>query len=245
MYNINVNNVKEGKKVYLIFLIVGLLIMGIIVGIILSSYAKLQSLDSSIISTKVEVNSYYDSEESLVYYPTYYYNVNGEDYTCTSTISSSTNPGTSNKKVYYDSKNPTNCMTEYSKSNNVILLVFLILPLTSIVVAIINMRKINKRVKIINELNQKGKLVKNLQYHLENTNICVNNVQIQRPVVDYTLPSGKIKTLYGDPIYDKKTFDSDGMIDLVIDESNPNNYFIDFEINRISGNLPTDYYNKN
>ena len=35
------------------------------------------------------------------------------------------------------------------------------------------------------------------------------------------------------------------MVDLVIDEANPNNYFIDFEINRLSGNLPTDYYTNN
>ena len=31
------------------------------------------------------------------------------------------------------------------------------------------------------------------------------------------------------------------MVDLVIDENNPKNYFIDFEINRLSGNLPSDY----
>lgn len=34
------------------------------------------------------------------------------------------------------------------------------------------------------------------------------------------------------------------MVDLVIDESNPSNYFIDFEINRLSGNQSTDYYNQ-
>ena len=32
------------------------------------------------------------------------------------------------------------------------------------------------------------------------------------------------------------------MVDLLIDESNPDNYYIDFEINRLSGNLPQDYY---
>ena len=106
------------------------------------------------------------------------------------------------------------------------------------------MIKINKRVRIINELNQKGKLIKNLKYHLENSDITINNVKIQRPVVDYKLPSGSIITLYGDPRYDKKSFDSDGLVDLVIDESNPDNYFIDFEINRISGNLPSDYYDE-
>lgn len=51
--------------------------------------------------------------------------------------------------------------------------------------------------------------------------------------------------MYGDARYDRKTFDSDGRVDLLIDENNPENYFIDFEINRINGNLPQDYYQQN
>ena len=83
-----------------------------------------------------------------------------------------------------------------------------------------------KLLKRVEELNEKGKLVKNLPYTLENTGMSVNNRQIQRPVVDYTLPSGSIIKLYGDPRHDNKSFDADGYVDLVIDESNPENYFI-------------------
>ena len=107
------------------------------------------------------------------------------------------------------------------------------------------MIKISKRVKAVQELNKKGKLVKNLPYRLEDTGMTVNNVRIQRPVVDYTLPSGSIIKLLGDPRHDKKSADSDGMVDLVIDENNPDNYFIDFEINRLTGNLPQDFYISN
>lgn len=244
MYDINTKNVKKGKKIFLFFLIVGIIFMIIIGKVVFSNILKYKSLDASILSTKVEINSYYNDEGTLLYEPTYYYNVNGKDYFCTSSTSSSINPGTNNKTVYYDSKNPTNCLTEYSKSNNIFLLIFMILPIIFIFIGIINMIKINKRVRIINELNQKGKLIKNLKYHLENSDITINNVKIQRLVVDYKLPSGSIITLYGDPRYDKKSFDSDGLVDLVIDESNPDNYFIDFEINRISGNLPSDYYDE-
>lgn len=35
------------------------------------------------------------------------------------------------------------------------------------------------------------------------------------------------------------------MVDLVIDESNSENYFIDFEINRLTGNFQSDYYKGN
>lgn len=63
-------------------------------------------------STKVEVESY------ILYSPTYYYQVKGRQYTCQSSSSSSINPGTSNKTVYYSSKNLSKCMTGYSKSSN-------------------------------------------------------------------------------------------------------------------------------
>ena len=33
--------------------------------------------------------------------------------------------------------------------------------------------------------------------------------------------------------------------DLLIDENNPENYYIDFEINRLTGNKPEDYYDPN
>ena len=64
-------------------------------------------------------------------------------------------------------------------------------------------------------------------------------------VVDYTFPSGREISLYSDLRYDGKTYDSDGMVDLLIDENDPTKYFIDLEINRKSGNLPTDYYHQN
>lgn len=90
------------------------------------------------------------------------------------------------------------------------------------------------------KLNWCGKLVKNLPYRLVDAGVAINNVQIKKPVVNYTLPDGKKIVLIGDARHDRKSFDADGMVDLIIDENNPDNYFIDFEINRITGNLPTD-----
>ena len=125
------------------------------------------------------------------------------------------------------------------------LLICMLIPLVFIIISSVNIHKISNRVKLIKELNTNGKLIKNLPYRLENTGMSVNGVQIQRPVVDYTLPSGSMITLYGDPRHDRKIADADGLVDLVIDENNPSNYFIDFDINRLTGNLPTDFYNNN
>lgn len=245
MFDINIKNVKKGKRLFYIFLIAGVLFFILISGILVSNIIKLNSLDSTVLSTSVEVKSYINDEGTTMYSPVYYYVVNGLSYSCSSNSSSSINPGTENKTVYYDSSNPTNCMTEYSKSSSYIIAIFLIIPIVCIGIGVINIKKANKRIKTILELNQKGKLVKNLPYRLENTGMTVNNVPLQRPVVDYTLGNGMTVTLYGDARHDRKHFDKDGMVDLLIDENNPDNYFIDFEINRSSGNLPEDYYQSN
>lgn len=242
MFDINTKNVKKGRRFFYIFLAAGILFLFIFGGMFVSNTIKSNSLNSTVLSTRVEIKSYVNDEGTTMYSPVYYYEVNGQNYSCDSNSSSSINPGTQNKNVYYDSKNPSNCMTEYSKTGNYITLLFLILPIIFILVAVINIRKVNKRVKAILELNRKGKLIKNLPYRLENTGMVVNNVPIQRPVIDYTLPTGTTITLYGDARHDKKHFDADHMVDLLIDESNPDNYYIDFEINRLSGNLPQDYY---
>lgn len=245
MYDIDTSNVKKGIKFFLMFLLVGIFFLGILLAILIMNIINYKSLDSEIMSNHVEINTYKDSDGDTMYSPIYYYNIRGKEYKCSSQGGSSIMPSTKNRKVYFDSKNPTRCMTDYSRGNNKWILLFLLLPIVFIGTAVYNIIKVNKRIKLINNLNTTGKLVKNLPYRLENTGMSVNGIQIQKPVVDYTLPSGTTITLQGDPRHDKKVADKDGMVDLVIDEANPNNYFIDFEINRLSGNLPTDYYTNN
>ena len=244
MYDINTKYVKKGRNFYLIFIIFGLAFMSIFGGVYINSYLKLKSLDSSTTSTRVEINSHLD-DGTTMYSPIYYYEINGIEYSCSSNSSSSIYPGTDNKKVYYDSKEPLKCMTEYSKNSNKFLLIGVFLPIIFILIGCLSIHKVNKRLKIIKYLNMNGKLVKNLPYHMEETGMVVNNKRIFKPIVEYTLPSGSVITLEGDARHDKKLSDEDGLVDLLIDENNPSNYFIDFEINRLSGNLPTDYYNAN
>lgn len=242
MYDIKTDNVKKEKRFFYPFFIIGVVVLIVLLLFIIMNIVKSKSLDSTTMSTSVEIISHVDDEGNTMYSPTYYYTVKGENYACESNFSSSSRPSNSNKIVYYDSKDPSKCMTEYSKSGNKIFLIFLVLPIAFITLGIINIKKVNKRIKTINELNKAGKLVKNLPYRLEDSNFKVNNVTIQKPVIDYTLPNGVTVTLHGDTRFDRKVFDADGMVDLVIDESHPENYFIDFEINRLTGNLPTDYY---
>lgn len=243
MYDINIKNVKKGKSFFYIFLGLGIVFILIVGGIFALNFIEVARLDSNVMSSSVDVKSYTDNEGYKMYSPVYHYEVNGQKYSCKS-FSSSNNPGTKNKKVYYDSASPSNCMIEDSTSLNYIILIFSIIPIIFIYIAIVNIKKVNNRVKAILELNQTGKLIKNLPYRLEDTNMTVNGVPIKRPVVDYTLSSGKQVTLYGDARHDGKHWDEDGMVDLLIDETNPSNYYIDFEINYLSGDIPQDYYHQ-
>ena len=245
MYDIDLTNIKKSNKIFMIFLIVGIIFLIILIGILVGSIMKEKSLDSKTTSTFVEVKSSIDDEGTTMYSPIYHYEVNGQNYECSSSYSSSTNPGTDNRTVYYDSKDPSKCMTEYSKSGRWFLVLMMILPIICIMIPVLNMIKTKKRIQQIKELNEKGKLVKKLPYRMEGTGLSINGVQILRPVVDYVLPNGTTIELKGDARHDRKSADQDGMVDLIIDESDPNNYFIDFEINRLTGNLPQDYNQQN
>ncbi len=232
MYNINFTNIKKGRRFYYVFLAAGLFFLSILASIYISTIVSKNTLDSSTISTRVSVRQHTSSRSSanMLYSPVYYFEVNGEEYICPSTSSSSIYPGTENKTVYYNSKNPEECMTEYTISSNTTLLFAIILPLIFIVFSLIKIHKVNQRIGKIKELNQKGRLIKDLPYTLENTGMSVNHKPVKRIVVEYTLPSGSKITLQGDPIFDDKIADADGYVDLVIDESDPSNYYIDFDI---------------
>ncbi len=244
MYDIDLKNVKKGRKLPYIFIAIALVSILILGGIVGYSIFKRNSLDSVVLSTHVDIKESEDDDGDTMYSPVYYYTVNGVDYSCGSSSYSGRNPGYENKNVYYDSKDPSRCMSEYSESNITLLSLIMIAPALFGIVGIVLLTKVNKRIKSIKELNERGKLVKNLPYTLENTGTIINGVAIQRPVVSYKLPTGIMVSLYGEPRYDQKTSDDDGMVDILIDENNPDNYFVDFEINRLSGNRPSDYYEK-
>lgn len=128
--------------------------------------------------------------------------------------------------VYYNSSNPADCTVDY-----IIMMLFCLLPLIIMLVALYQMYKLHKHIKNIKYLIQHGTLFKNLPYTLVPTNLYFNHVPILAPAVDFTLPSGFTVSLVGDPRHDGRHYDKDGLVDLLIDLDNPENYYIDFEIN--------------
>ena len=242
MYDIDIKNVKKGKKFNWIFIGAGLIFLVIMLAIFFSSIFARNSLDAETQSIHTDPNRHEDSDGDTVYSPIFTYEVDGKQYTCASGVSSSIGPGEEPRTIHYNSKNPSECMSDYSENINWLLIIFAVLPAIFITLGAVWNHKISKRVKQIEALNQTGKLVKNLPYRLESSNIEVNGHPIMKIVVDYHMPNGQTVTLEGDPRYDRKESDEDGRVDLVIDESDPKNYYLDFEINRISGNRSDDYY---
>lgn len=232
MYNINYKNVKKGRTFGLIFLLAGLLFLVIIGGLLISNFNKKNSLDSSTEAYRIDENCKTDSDGDYMCSPIYYYTVSGNEYVCGSSSSSSTTPSMDKNLVYYDSNNPSKCMTEYESGTSLFMALFLILPIVFIAIGGANIASVQKRIKKIKYLEQNGTLIKGLTYTMEPTNFTVNGRQVMRPAVDYQLPSGSVVHLQGDPRHDNVSFDNDGLVDLLIDVNDPSNYYIDFEITK-------------
>ncbi len=117
-------------------------------------------------STRVEIKDKLDDNGTTLYSPVYYYEVNGKEYSCSSKTYNSIKPSSENKKVKYDSNNPSNCVSAYFITG-IKLLNILLVPLSFIIFTIIEITIINKRVKKIETLNTYGKLIKKLSYRIE------------------------------------------------------------------------------
>lgn len=239
MYDINTKNVKRGKRIYYIFFAFGLLALIIIVGVATYNSYLYKQLDSKTNSIGVTIREYRD-DYGVTYSPSFSYEVDEKTYYC-SFNSTSVKPGGTSVVIYYSSNNPSKCMVGKSKISSSVIFFVMLLATLFMCIGILNIRKINKRLEMIKELNRKGKLIKNIPYHMEDSGIAINNKEIKKIVIDYVLPSGQTICLNSEPRYDEAPSNKD-TVDLIIDENYVDNYFIDYEINRVGGNLITDYY---
>jgi len=232
MYNLNFKNTRKGYLFGLLFFSIGIVTLLLLSWVTFGGMIKKISLDAQTQATHIENNCHTDSEGDYLCSPVFYYNVNGERFTCRTEYSSSIGVSASQRKVYYDSKNPQNCVTDYEVKKPIYMYLFILIPLIFIVVGIVLMSKVRKKIKKMKFLAENGQLVKNLNYTMEPTNITVNGAQLYAIAIDYTLPSGSTIHLVGDPRYDRRVSDADGFVDLLIDPNDLNNYYIDFNIDR-------------
>ena len=100
---------------------------------------------------------------------------------------------------------------------------------------IIDLIGIIKILNIIKRLQKRGKLFKNVPF-------CVDFKNNHFVTVTFRLSNGNIESFTRKFLFYDKKIDSERFIDILLDENNIRDYYIDFNINRIGGNLKEDYY---
>ena len=229
MYNIDRTNIKKGISFYMLFFVVGLIFLLVFGFIFISPMIKKNSYDKSVLANEIELIEHRD-DDGMTYSPKYYFNYNGIQYFCNSNSSSSI-VDTNKKLVYFDSNNPSDCLTEFDANPSILFLFIAIgIPGLFISIAVYEFVKIRKILKRCDHLEKFGVLYRNLPYRMESTNISKNNVKIMKIVVDFTLPNGSVVTLHGNPRHDGKNNDEDGLVDVLMDPNDDSNYFVDFNI---------------
>lgn len=230
MYQINYKNLKKGYSFYGIFLIVGLIFTILFLWLMYGPSIKKLSMDGEVKAYEVDVRI---SGSGKMRSAIYYYEVDGKKYDYTVIPDSMTVSSQKFKEkntIYYNSNDPSECISEYEVTQydaNILFIIFiLIFPIIGLKGIINNKKRIDK----VKNLAQNGTLIKNLKYELVRTGMKVNGRKVMAIQVEYELPSGSVIKLTGDPRYDFKSHDADGYVDLLIDLNDIDNYYIDFDI---------------
>ena len=98
-----------------------------------------------------------------------------------------------------------------------------------------------KDYKKLKYLNENGKLVKGLVYTITTHKNYSNGINHKINITYVSKEHGELK-LVG--YRNKEADDNDSYADIIIDEKDPKNYIIKFEINRKEGNRKEDYYDE-
>lgn len=220
---------------------------------ILNEYILPKKIDLEIMSSRMEIIT----NSNGLYSKKLYYIVNNTEYVCMPNIYFSERPNDNNEIVRYYSKKENICETEYRKNYDFkfdfiffyeygFYFIFFIIFIICMIVKIKEIRKVK-------ELSKNALLIKKVPYKKKNSSIYTKSAILfifnylfpNKIVVDIFVNGKKNELIKHFNIFRIFTTPNEGFIDVLIDEKNPKKYYIDFDINRISGNLDSDYYNNN
>lgn len=224
MYNLNLKNYRKQCSVYLIFMVVGIIITSIFGYLLIKKIIFNKSLNGVTQSTKVYMFDTSDEDGDTMYKPEYYYMVDGVEYKCGTYFSSSIKPDDVTN-VYYDKKIPSKCLTEYEQKMDFFYLLYIGMGLVFLLVGLIPNIKICKRMKKIKELSNLGTLYRGVEYRLKKSNLTINGRKIPYMEVNH---NGLV--LKSAPLFKNNDIPETGVCDLLIDENDPRNYYIGFDI---------------
>ena len=138
---------KAKLKNGLLIIIVGLLFAGAGAFLIIRTNNKLKDLDGVTEATEINENCQEEMDtdgNKTICHPIYTYEVDGITYQCKSTDAGASSVNTKKDKVFYNTKNPDKCMTEFEKSSSWFLYIFIVIGIILIGVGIINLFKEGK-----------------------------------------------------------------------------------------------------
>lgn len=225
MYSID-NILKTNKLMYKIIFIFSLAF------ILFFSIIGLKDIInvSSTYNRKVKSNiSEYIPTDNNMYKKVYYFDADNRQFSCLdSVVINNKNNQIDKKTIYYNFEDPNVCTTNIIKKTNLIVYIFIILLCIPLLIGLIGMIKINKKLNKIKMLSKCGKLVKNLQYEVVEMKKKNGNI-LYKAKTKYKVKN-QVLILYSESIYDKKLFKEYPTIDLLINENDVNDYYLDFNI---------------
>ena len=225
MYSID-NILKTNKLMYKIIFIFSLAF------ILFFSIIGLKDIInvSSTYNRKVKSNiSEYIPTDNNMYKKVYYFDADNRQFSCLdSVVINNKNNQIDKKTIYYNFEDPNVCTTNIIKKTNLIVYIFIILLCIPLLIGLIGMIKINKKINKIKMLSKCGKLVKNLQYEVVEIKKKNGNI-LYKAKTKYKVKN-QVLILYSESIYDKKLFKEYPTIDLLINENDVNDYYLDFNI---------------
>lgn len=225
MYSID-NILKTNKLMYKIIFIFSLAFI-----LLFSIFALKDIINvSSIYNRKVKSNiSEYIPTDNNMYKKVYYFDADNRQFSCLdSIVINNKNNQIDKKTIYYNFEDPNVCTTNIIKKTNLIVYMFIISLCIPLLIGLIGMIKINKKINKIKMLSKCGKLVKNLQYEVVETKKRNGNI-LYKAKTKYKFKN-QVLILYSESIYDKKLFKEYPTIDLLINENDVNDYYLDFNI---------------
>ena len=240
MFYIDSKSITKRKKLPIVLLIIGIFFITIFGIVYFYGIYRKNSMKGEIIAYKVDPNGHVEKNGNYVYYPIYYFIIDGIEYTCNSSASSTKVPNVTGK-VLYKENNPSECITDYVNANSDFLLLGVALGLVITVISILIIIKNSKAIKKVKNLTTNGVLIKGLPYTMTDTTIEGKKAKIIE--IDYKMVNGTTMHLKGNPKYNYKTSNIAPYADLLIDPKDKNNYYIDFDI-KYSGDVNIIKYNQ-
>ncbi len=240
MYDVNLYDMKKRKNRFLIIIIILSLLMILIWKTPYIHIINYLFYGSSTTPETVVLENQYDNLEEKDY--TYSFSYKGKHYSCYSNTSAN-ELDLKKRKLFFDSHRPNRChiVKEISGFFPFLFLLSIIFSFF-IILSIHSFISLRKKIKIISYLNQNGKLVKRIPYSLTPSQFMINGDTRFKPVVSYPLSNGLEVSLYGDAKHYSTYEYGENTIDMIIDENHPDIYYINFNINRLTGNLERDFY---